>query len=226
MPSDPNTYPKRILIVVPSLMAMEIVRATIQSDPGMEVAGWSRTVAEALVAARDIKPDGLIAEERLPDGSGVELLAKLVISQRTCRFVLLLDRNGEFALQEAEKARVHGILDRAECGGAELIRCFKAVLGGRSYWSPAILEAKKIRIGRPDAAAKVISDAERRVLRLIALGLNNAEIARTLRVSPATIRTHRGRIMKKLSIPSTPRLIRAAFLQGLVLGLDSALIRP
>lgn len=220
---DPRLVRKKMLLVMPSRMAAEIISGVIQSEVGWDVVGWKKTASEAITSARELKADGVLIDGKLADGSALDVVAQM--NGSSSRVVILLDGNEEYALQEAEKARVHGILDRSKFDGAELIECLRVVLNGRTYWSSAVHNAKRARLGRPNSPGKIISDAERRVLCLVARGLDNAEIGEVLKVSAATIRTHRGRIMRKLSIPNTPRLIRAAFVEGLVPGLDSALIR-
>lgn len=220
---DPRLVRKKMLLVMPSRMAAEIISGVIQSEAAWEVVGWTKSVSESVASARELKADGVLVDGKLADGLALDVVAQL--NGSGSRVVILLDRNEEFALQEAEKARVHGIVDRSKFDGAELIECLRIVLTGRTYWSPAVHNAKRARLGRSNSPGKIISDAERRVLCLIARGLDNEEIGEVLKVSSATIRTHRGRIMRKLSIPNTPLLIRAAFIEGLVPGLDSALIR-
>lgn len=202
MTSDEN-HPLRMLLVDDH----EIVRAglrTVLTGPGLEVVGEAATVSEAIDAAQRLKPDMVLMDVRLPDGSGVEACRKIRAAQPRTKVLFLTAFEDEDALLATVFANADGYLLK-EIGSGNLVRAIHAAASGLSVLDPdsrrRILErAHAQATARPNAVDGELSAQEHRVLTLVAEGKTNKEIALAMHLSPKTVKNYLSHVFQKLQV--------------------------
>lgn len=183
----------------------EIVRAGLRvllAGAGMEIAGEASTVSEAIDAAARLKPDLVLMDVRLPDGSGVEACREIHATQPETKVLFLTAFEDDDALLATVLANADGHLLK-EIGGNNLVQAIQAAAQGLSVLDPAskrrVLERAQAA-ALPDAGNGELSAQERRVLELVAEGKTNKEIALAMHLSPKTVKNYLSHIFQKLQV--------------------------
>ena len=180
--------------------------------------GEAGTVKEAVVLAATCLPDVFVMDLGLPDGSGINATAEVIRVSPATRVLVLTVHDDIAYLRRAFEAGAAGYLVK-EAADIELVQAVRQVASGRQYVHPTLGAA----LLAPDAApARLagpggeLSDRELEVLRMMALGLTNAEIGERLYVSVRTVETHRSHIHQKLNVRNRAELVRRAKEAGLL----------
>ncbi|MCK9991283.1 MAG: two-component system, NarL family, response regulator DevR [Rugosibacter sp.] len=195
--------PLRVLLVDDH----EIVRTGLRAllvGVGMEIAGEASTVAEAIDAAKRLKPDIVLMDVRLPDGSGVEASREIRAAQPETKVLFLTAFEDEDAILATVFANADGHLLK-EIGSENLVQAIQAAARGLSVLDPAskrrVLErAQAQATAAPNAGDGELSAQERRVLALVAEGKTNKEIALAMHLSPKTVKNYLSHIFQKLQV--------------------------
>jgi len=209
----------RILLVDDHVIMRDALKALLQTDPKVEIVGEAGTVAEALDAADELNPSVIVIDIGLPGRSGLELAAELRARESPARVLVLTAHASEEFVTAALKAGVLGYVLK-DASHAVLMKGLRAVSVGQIF--VYICAATEARICRPLKTIRAVNDhthvtrRERDVLRGIAHGDGNKEIARTLAISIKTVEKHRGNLMRKLDLHNTATLTMFAFRHGLV----------
>lgn len=183
----------------------EIVRTGLRAllaGAGMEIAGEASTVAEAIDAAKRLKPNMVLMDVRLPDGSGVEACHEIRAALPETKILFLTAFEDATALLSTVFASADGYLLK-EIGGENLIQAIQAAAHGFSVLEPA---GKRQALERMRATALLsagdgeLSAQEHRVLALVAEGKTNKEIALVLHLSPKTVKNYLSHIFQKLHV--------------------------
>jgi len=182
------------------------LKALLEAQDDLEVVGEAGDVASARAAVGDLAPDVLILDVNMPDGLAVDAVAGLREEAPGTEIVLLtMERDLALARRALESgARAYLFKDAAHL---ELIEAVRHAAEGQEYL-PAALEAGMRTEGKAERA--VLSPRETEVLRLMALGHTNREIAEQLSLSVRTVETHRAHVQQKLGLDSRPELTRYA----------------
>jgi two-component system response regulator NreC len=208
----------RILIAEDHAMVREGLKMLIDSQPHMQVVGEAENGQAAVERSQELGPDIVIMDVSMPEMNGLKATEKL---QQECPRikVLALTRHKEQGyLHELMRAGAAGYVLKQNTA-AELIHAIEAVAAGGKYLDPAI--AGKL-IGRyvvvqakmnPETQGE-LSPREAEVLRLIACGYSNKEIAARLDISIKTVEAHKANSSRKLGLQSRIDIVRFAFLQG------------
>ncbi|UED86537.1 response regulator [Streptomyces profundus] len=197
----------------------------IAATPGMRVVGEAGTGRQAVALARERAPDVVLMDIRMPDLDGIEATRLIVADERSARsrvLVLTTYDTDEYVVA-ALRAGASGFLVK-DTRPAELLAAVHTVAGGEALLSPgptARLIARALRApGAPRPGTAVgpggLTERERQVLTLVGRGLNNAEIAEALGLSPLTAKTHVSRVMGKLAARDRAQLVIVAYESGLV----------
>jgi two-component system response regulator NreC len=194
------------------------LRRIIDAEGDLEVVGEAASIREAVVLAAAERPDVFVMDLGLPDGSGITATAEVRKASPATRVLVLTVHDDVAYLRRAFEAGADGYMLK-EAADVELVQAVRQVASGRRYVHPtlgaALLapDAPPARLGGPGGE---LSDREGEVLRFIALGLTNAEIAERLYVSVRTVETHRAHIQQKLDLRSRAELVRFARDTGLL----------
>jgi two-component system response regulator NreC len=190
------------------------LRMLLEQAPGFAVVGEAGDASSALGAAAAERADILVLDLNMPGQPPLEALAEMAESAPGVAVVVLtMERDPEFARRAFELgARGYVLKEAVE---EELVTALRAVAAGGEHVSPALAAAlaKPAEEGRSPAD---LTARETEVLRLIALGHTNAEIAAALSISVRTVESHRKRIQQKLGVSTRPELVRHALEHRLI----------
>lgn len=193
------------------------LRRIVADEPGFEVVGEAGTAEEAVAVARAERPDVFVMDLGLPGTSGIEATRQVVeVSPETAILVLTVHDDVAY-LRKAFDAGARGYLVK-DAADVELVQAIRQVAAGEEYVHPRLGAA----LLSPSAAGHLVgpggelSERELEVLRLVALGNTNAEIATELYVSVRTVETHRAHVQQKLGIKARAELVRYAREHGLL----------
>jgi DNA-binding NarL/FixJ family response regulator len=198
----------RVLVVDDSPLVREGIRAVLESygrEAGLTVVGEAASVAEAITRTAKDKPDLVLMDIRLPDGSGLEACRSLLLSQPNLRILILTSFADDDFVYDAVSLGVSGYVMK-DIDPHGLIAAIRDVMAGRSVLAPNVSDriVHLVRSGKrlPDAEARLaaLSPQERRVVTLLADGLTNKEIARQLGLSDNTVKNYLVGVYGKLGV--------------------------
>jgi two-component system, NarL family, response regulator NreC len=214
----------RVLIVDDHAVVRAGLAMLVNAADDLEAAGEAGSAHEAIFEARSTKPDIVLMDVMMPDQSGLEAVPQLLHEHPETKVLILSMQDDPRYVREAFEVGASGYVLK-EAADAELVAAIREVAGGGRYVHPE-LGARLIAAEseeRKRAEEDPLSDREREVLRLLALGHTNQEIAKQLFISVRTAETHRAHIMQKLRLASRAELVRYALDQGLLAeGADEA----
>jgi two-component system response regulator NreC len=208
----------RILLADDHAIIRRGLKLLVDTQSDMEVVGEAGSGQEAWQLAKELQPDVVVMDISMPDGSGAEATGWLAAECPAIRVLALTFYEDEEYLRQLLRAGAAGyLLKRA--AAEELTLAIRTVATGGVYLDPSL--AGKVvggYIGKqpPDSEARRpdLSEREGEVLRLIAWGYSNKEIAAQLHLSVKTVETYKARLMEKLEFRSRVDLVRYALKQG------------
>jgi two-component system response regulator NreC len=212
----------RILIVDDHAVVRSGLRMLIDAEGDMETVAEAGNVRDAIFEARSTKPDLVLMDVVMPGESGLEGIPKLLHENADVKVLVLSMQDDPRYVREAFAAGARGYVLK-EAADVELVSAIREVAKGGRYVHPELgarlvaAEAEAERLAEEDP----LSDREREVLRLLALGYTNQEIAAQLFISVRTAETHRAHVMQKLRLGSRAELVRHAIAHGLLEDVDS-----
>jgi two-component system response regulator NreC len=207
----------RILIVDDHAVIRSGLRMLLDAEQDLEVVGEAGDMRNAVFEARALKPDVILMDIVMPGASGIEATSAVLEESPDSKVLVLSMQDDSRYVREAFSAGASGYVLK-EAADAELVGAVREVAGGGRYVHPE-LGARLVAAEadeRAKAEADPLSDREREVLRLLALGHTNLEIAKQLYLSVRTVETHRAHIMQKLRLETRAELVRHAIDQGLL----------
>ena len=207
----------RVLVVDDHAVVRSGLRLLLDAEDDLEVVGEAGTAREAIFEARTAKPDIILLDVVMPDQSGLEAIPTLLHEHPETKILVLSMQDDPRYVREAFGAGASGYVLK-EAADAEVVAAIREVAGGGRYVHPA-LGARLVAAETAEAKRAEedpLSEREREVLRLLALGHTNQEIAEQLYISVRTAETHRAHIMQKLRLSSRAELVRYALEQGLM----------
>ena len=189
--------PRRCLIVEDEIMFAHMLAGMLRGIPGLSIAGMAHTRSDALEACEKLRPDLLVLDLTLPDGSGVDVARKLAEKNPDARVIVLSAQAAMFVVPPGLYTQVHAVVEKT-----------------KAY---EVLQREVLQLLREDGGSgvvdpdSVLTPREREVFRQIGLGLMNKQIAAVLGISEATTGIHRKRIAAKLKARGS-ELVRLASL--------------
>ena len=207
----------RVLLVDDHAVVRAGLRLLLEREEDIEVASEAGDADAAVREARREQPDVVVLDVTLPGRSGIEALPEIHSAAPEARILVLSMHDDPRYVREAFAAGACGYVLK-EAADAEIVTAVREVAGGGRYVHPAL----GARLAAAEAEAKAreeadpLSDREREVLRLLALGHTNQEIAKMLYISVRTAETHRAHIMQKLRLSTRAELVRHALDTGLL----------
>jgi DNA-binding NarL/FixJ family response regulator len=214
----------RILLADDQTLIRAGFRALLSAEPDMVVVAECGTGRDAVQLARREHPDVVLMDIRMPDGDGLEATRQIMAAKELAgtRVIILTTFELDEYIAEAVRAGAAGFLVK-DTEPEELLRAVRVVHDGDALLSPSVTRRIMAQLAmQPTAAApsdvrlEQITEREREVLQLVGEGLNNAEIAQRLFITPLTAKTHVSRIMTKLLVRDRAQLVVLAYESGLV----------
>ncbi len=209
----------RILIADDHAVLRAGLRLLIDNEPDLEVVAEAENGTEALQKAEALHPDVVLLDINMPVADGLSTLPALHSSLPDTRVLMLTMHDDAHYLQEALSAGAAGyVLKKA--ADKELLMAIRATLRGETYIHSAMTQKLLDNVMHPDTAPQeedpwqALSEREHDVLRLVALGYTNSEIAGELFLSVKTVETYRARGMEKLGLETRAQLVRSALEHG------------
>jgi DNA-binding NarL/FixJ family response regulator len=207
----------RILIVDDHAVVRTGLRLLLDAEEGLETVAEAGTARDAVFEARKHKPDVILMDVGLPDRSGIDVTVDVLKEAPEAKVLVLSMEDDPSYVREAFSAGASGYVLK-EAADSELVTALRQVAAGEPYVHPAL--GARMAAAEAEAAAQAdadpLSEREREVLRLLALGHTNQEIAKMLFISVRTAETHRAHIMQKLRLTTRAELVRYALAHGLL----------
>jgi two-component system, NarL family, response regulator NreC len=209
----------RVLIVDDHAVIRSGLHLLLEAEQDIEVVGEAGNVKDAVFEARAKKPDVVVMDVVMPGPSGIEGVPLVLKEAPKAKVLVLSMQDDPRYVHEAFAAGAAGYILK-EAVDTEVVDAVHDVAAGGRYVHPAL----GARLVAAEAEAKAreeadpLSDREREVMRLLALGHTNQEIAKMLYISVRTAETHRAHIMQKLRLSTRAELVRHAIDQGLLEG--------
>jgi DNA-binding NarL/FixJ family response regulator len=225
MSTDPSTHqPIRVLIVDDQALVRRGFRMVLEIEPGLEVVGEAADGQEAVARTRELAPDVVLMDVRMPRVDGVEATRRIT-SDAGCaaKVIMLTTFDMDDYVYDALDAGASGFLIK-DIQPELLVSGIQAVHAGESLLAPAItrrmiesfLERRPATAPAGDARLATLTERERETLGLIARGLTNTEIAEAFVVSETTVKTHVSRVLMKLDVRDRVHAVIYAYEHGLV----------
>jgi two-component system response regulator NreC len=206
-----------VLIVDDHAVVRSGLRLVLDADEEIEPVGEAGTARDAIFEARSLKPDVILLDVVMPDQSGLDIIPTLLHENPDTKILVLSMQDDPRYVREAFEAGASGYVLK-EAADSEVVAAVREVAGGGRYVDPE-LGARLVAAEseeRKRAEEDPLSEREGEVLRLLALGHTNQEIAKQLYISVRTAETHRAHIMQKLRLSSRAELVRYALDRGLL----------
>jgi two-component system, NarL family, response regulator NreC len=207
----------RVLIVDDHAVVRSGLRLLLDAESDIEAVGEAPNAERALYEAIELKPDVVLMDLQMPEKGGIEGMPALLQALPTTKVLVLSMQDEPRYVRAAFEAGASGYVLK-EAADSDLVAAVREVAGGGRYVHPTLgarmidAEAAERRHTQEDP----LSDREREVLKLLALGQTNQEIAEILFISVRTAETHRAHIMQKLGLSNRADLVRYALSQGLL----------
>lgn len=215
-----TTKPIRVLLADDHALVRQGFRRILEDEPDMVVAGEASGGAEAIELERTLNPDVVVMDLAMPEINGLHAAIEILRRRPECRILMLSMHSDEQYVRNALEAGVKGYILKNALE-TDLTRAVRALAEGGQFLSPELagLAIRSLRGGEKapgEDPFSRLSAREIQVLRLIALGKSNKEIASLLGVSVNTVAVHRTNLMSTLNVHKTAELVLIAVRKGLV----------
>ncbi len=211
----------RVLLADDQDLVREGLRMLLDAEPDIEVVGEAGDGRAALAEARRLDPDVVLMDVRMPELDGIEATTRLAATGSSARVLMLTTFDLDEYVYRALKAGASGFLLK-DATREQLVAAVRTIARGESLLAPAVTRrliedfCRRPEPGAVPEAAAGLSDREREVLRLLARGLSNAEIAQQLFLGETTVKSHVARVLAKLGLRDRVQTVVFAYESGLV----------
>jgi two-component system, NarL family, response regulator LiaR len=217
--STGDEAPIRVLLVDDHAVVRKGLRALLDREPGLEVVGEAETGEQAVLAAERLRPDVVLMDLEMPGMGGIEATRLISASEPASRLVVLTSHAAEEDVFPALKAGAQGYLLK-HSPPEDVLQAIRQAHRGETALHPAIARMVLQELRRPPepkqpTTSDPLSERELEVLRLIARGQSNQEIADALVVGEATVRSHVSSILRKLQLASRTQAALYALRAGI-----------
>lgn len=218
----------RIVLADDHGLVRDGLRRVIEAEPDLKVVGEAANVAATIAEVATHRPDVLLLDVSMPGGGGIAALDEIRKASAATRILVLTMHEDPAYLRVALVSGASGFLLK-HAAGQELVAAIRAILQGRTYVDPtlagvALHEALQPTQASRETAAERLSPRETQVLRDLALGFTNKEVAQRLAVSVKSVETYRARLFEKLGLERRADLVRYAIAHNLMTPDDKAAV--
>lgn len=203
----------RLLLVDDHPVVRDGLRGMCESSADFQVVGEAGDGVEAVALAKELDPDVVLMDLRMPGGNGVDAITALVAAGSRANVLVLTTYDTDRDIMAALDAGATGYLLK-DAPREELFGAIRAAAAGESVLSPAVATRVVSRVRT--SGSEELSGRETDVLALVARGRSNREIARALFVSEATVKTHLGHVYVKLGVNDRASAVATAYDRGLL----------
>lgn len=211
----------RVLLADDHTILRAGLRRMLNEQPDIEVVGEASDGRQAVSEALALRPDVVLMDITMPEMNGIEATRQVKRALDSTRVLILTMHENEEYLFQALRTGASGYILK-EAADTELISAIRIVNTGRFYMSPSAQTMMvgdyllRVRSGEERDSYSALTEREREILKLVAEGLTNNQIAERLYISPKTVDTHRTHIMDKLNLHSRAELVKYAMRRGLL----------
>ena len=213
MDEPETTEPAKVVLADDHSVVREGLRLMLDAQPNLRVVAEAGDVDTALRMTRAHRPGVLVLDLNMPGRSSLEAIPELLEASPETRIVILTMQDEPALAQATLRAGASGYVVK-DAAGDELVQAVQLALQDQTYLHPQL--GARIASGEPQAPDDDLSEREREVLQLIALGHTNSEIASRLYLSVRTVESHRAHIQQKLGLTTRAELVRYALDRGLI----------
>ena len=189
------------------------LRSVLERESGITVAGEAGTAEQAVLMARKLQPDVILLDLLLPRQSGYDAIPQLLKVAPEAKILVVSSQAAPSWVRQALSAGAAGYLPKRS-SDRELVTAIRLVAEGGGYVEPQLGAALVTPNGSP--ALDPLSERERDIVHLLALGYTNQEIGKKLFISVRTVDTHRAHIMRKLQLDTRAELVMFALANGVI----------
>ncbi len=211
----------RVILADDQPLIRAALRMLIEQAPGIDLAGEAGTGAEAVQLARDTDPDVVVMDIRMPGMDGIEATQLITAGDTHARVLVLTTFDDDDYVYGALRAGASGFLVK-DMALEDILAAIRVVAAGDAIIAPGITRrligqfTSEPRPGRKPRELTAVTGRDREVLRLVGLGMSNAEIAASLYIMAGTAKTHVGRLLAKLGARDRVQLVITAYQAGLI----------
>jgi DNA-binding NarL/FixJ family response regulator len=214
-------HPRRILIADDHEVVREGMRALIEHEPGWKVCGIAINGQEAVDTAKKLKPEVVVLDMTMPELDGLEALRQIKRALPNTEVMIFSAHHSEEVIEQLFDAGAKSYIQKSDAG-RHLVAAIKSLAEHKPFFTPEISEilfAKFFSAGackkqsRPEHS---LTGREREIVRLLAEGHSNKEVATALGISIRTAETHRATLMRKLGLDSLAALVRYAIRNNII----------
>jgi DNA-binding NarL/FixJ family response regulator len=203
----------RIVLIDDHELLRAGLRSRLEQETDVAVVGEADNADMGVVLARRLQPDVVLLDLLMPRKGGYDALPELAKVAPEAKVLVISSQAAPSSVRQALSAGAAGYLPKRASDG-ELVTAIRSVARGSGYVDPDLGAQLVVSNGRP--ALEPLSDRERDVLHLLALGYTNQEIGKKLFISVRTVDTHRAHIMRKLRLETRAELVLFALANGLI----------
>ena len=215
--------PIRVLIADDQALVRSGFRLIVETRPDLEVVGEAEDGEQAVRLTLELEPDVILMDVRMPGVDGIEATRRIVAAGSAARILVLTTFDLDEYVYAAVRAGASGFLLKDVRPG-DLVEAIRLVANGSALLGPGVTRRLLERFAYEDASGDAaeavarLTEREREILRLLASGLSNAELARQLVVSETTVKTHVSSVLRKLGVRDR--------VQAVIVAYDAGLVRP
>jgi len=203
----------RVVIVDDHELLRAGLRSRLEREDGISVVGEADSAERAVIVARAVHPDLILLDLLLPKKNGYDVIPELAEVAPEAKVLVVSSQAAPSSVRRALSAGAAGYLPKHSSDG-DLVAAIRLVASGAGYVEPDL--GAQLVVPNASPALEPLSDRERDIMHLLALGYTNQEIGKQLFISVRTVDTHRAHVMRKLQLDTRAELVMFALANGVI----------